>query len=401
MESPSHNKGYLLYLANFARQCVKIMVTAWLVVGATLLLIIFIEIGCALIYKVSSGNKDANYFGKVESYKGAPWLEEYSKEFIASYDTRWKSYVYYRRKPFKGNYINIDERGVRLTSPSSITAAEAAKTVKIFMFGGSTLWGWGARDQGTISSHLGRALAAQKIKAEITNYAEVGYVNTQELIELILQLQRGNVPDLAIFYDGVNDVYAAYQSGVAGIPQNEWKRNLEYNISSRYNQLRRVFLLNLMDRFYLGRKLKEITGEFQREIKKPANIEGLEKEITTVYLNNIKIIEALSKAYGFTAIYYWQPVIYNKKNLSQREEKYIYDDVMKSLYYNTYTIIKNNSSEFSRYHFFDISDIFAESKEPLYIDYCHVDEDGNKVIGERMAMDLLKIIKSDNRSSPK
>ena len=170
----------------------------------------------------------------------APWLEDYFKEFISSYNTTWRSYVYWRRRPFKGNYINIDDRGIRQTAPSGITAAEASKTLRIFMFGGSTLWGWGARDQGTIPSLLEKALSKRNIKSEITNYAEVGYVNTQELIELILQLQRGNVPDLAIFYDGVNDVYAAYQSGVAGKPQNEWKRELEYNISSRPNQLRRV-----------------------------------------------------------------------------------------------------------------------------------------------------------------
>jgi hypothetical protein len=31
----------------------------------------------------------------------------------------------------------------------------------------------------------------------------------------MLELQSGNVPDLVIFYEGANDVYAAYQSGRA------------------------------------------------------------------------------------------------------------------------------------------------------------------------------------------
>src|SRR4030095_8272929 len=54
----------------------------------------------------------------------------------------------------------------------------------------------------------------------VVNFGESAYVSTQSVIALMLQLQTGNVPDLAIFYEGTNDIYAAYQSGRAGVHQN-------------------------------------------------------------------------------------------------------------------------------------------------------------------------------------
>lgn len=389
-------KGLLLSLAPLLKRAGKMIVTAWLVIGATLLLIIALNLVCSYGSKLFSEHNDPNYFRKVENYKNAPWIDEYFKEFMGAYNTGWKSYVYFRWRPYKGKYLNIDERGLRFTVPSDLKDSEASKKINIFMFGGSTLWGWGVRDRYTIPSQLVEALSNQKVKAKITNFSGPGYVSTQELIDLIMQLQRGNVPDLVIFYDGVNDVYAAYQSGVAGIPQNEWKRELEYNISNRYRHLRNLFLLNSLDEYCLGRKIKEWANKLQPNLKKTNIIEGLENDIIKIYLNNVKAIEAISKSYCFQSMYYWQPVIYYKKHLSQYEEDIDRDKPLKMINLKTYSIIRKKYPELSKYHFYDISDIFADHQGPLYIDYCHIDEEGNKEIAQRMAVDVLKLIKPNN-----
>ena len=396
METPCFFRGFWLNLLRLAKWCGNIIVTAWLVIGATLLLIISLELVCSLGSKVFSLKKDPNYFKEVESYRKQPWVDEYFKEFMASYNTHWQSYVYFRWKPFKGKYLNINERGLRFTVPSDLPDSEATKKINIFMFGGSTLWGWGVRDRYTIPSQLVEALAKHKVKAEVTNFSEPGYVSTQELIDLIIQLQRGNVPDLVIFYDGVNDVYAAYQSGVAGIPQNEWKRELEYNLSNRYGQLRKLFLLMSMDEFYLGRKIKELSQKFELNTTKRKIADGLEKEIVGIYLNNLQIIEGISRAYSFKTMHYWQPVIYYKKELTNFEDFYNHDGEMKQLYFKTYDILNMEKSILARYNFYDVSGIFADAKQSLYIDYCHVNEEGNKEIAERMAKDVLEVIKTNN-----
>ena len=394
METPSSPRGFWLNVLHFAKWGGNIIVTAWLVIGATLLLIISLDLLCSFSSRIFSKKEDPNYFKKVESYRNEPWVDEYYKEFMASYNTDWQSYVYFRWRPFKGKYLNINEQGLRFTVPSDLPDSEATQKINIFMFGGSTLWGWGVRDRYTIPSQLVEALAKHKVKAEITNFSEPGYVSTQEVIDLITQLQRNNIPDLVIFYDGVNDVYAAFQSGVAGIPQNEWKRKLEYNLSNRYTKLRRLFLLMSLDEFYLGKKIKELSTKLELNPTKRKNIDGLEKEIVEIYLNNLKIVDGISIVYRFKTMYYWQPVIYYKKILTNFEEYYNHDEEMKKLYFKTYGILQKEKPTLAKYNFYDISGILADSKESLYIDYCHVNEEGNKEIAERIANDVLDVIQT-------
>ena len=86
-----------------------------------------------------------------DALKGVPWVNEYFEELDQSWYIEWHPYVYWRRKPFKGKHINIGENGLRYTEngPSVNTGTDV---VEIFMFGGSTLWGHGARDEFTIAS---------------------------------------------------------------------------------------------------------------------------------------------------------------------------------------------------------------------------------------------------------
>jgi lysophospholipase L1-like esterase len=122
--------------------------------------------------------------------------------------------------------------------------------LKIFMFGGSALWGTGARDAFTIPSIFATQLQNKGLATEVTNFGESGYVSTQEVSAMLLQLQKGQIPDLVIFYDGVKDMYSAYQQHVAGLPENEFNRVKEFNLSqpAKSKQLRRITLQDMARR---------------------------------------------------------------------------------------------------------------------------------------------------------
>jgi lysophospholipase L1-like esterase len=385
------NQAWWLLVTKYARGCGRIIKTAWLIIGATLLLILFLEVACGLIYHLLPGKSGPEYFQKSASYKNFPWIRDYDQELFSSYNTAWRPYVYWRRTPFQGKYINLDARGIRYTVPGVVSGSKVSQKVKIFMFGGSTLWGEGVRDRFTIPSLVAQDLAAHHLNAAITNFGEVAYVNTQELIELVLQLERGHIPDVVIFYDGYNDVYAALQNQAAGFTQFEWKRELEYNISTRYHKLKNVFLLNTLDRFYLGKMIKSLSNKlsYQKPFSQPSKT--LKKDIVEVYLNNLKIISALGKAYGFVSLFYWQPVIYTKNNLTPFEKKFA-TEPLGALYKQAQAEMQAKSPEFAPYHFFDISGLFATANHEVYLDYCHVNEAANQIIAQRIAADLLQII---------
>jgi hypothetical protein len=80
------------------------------------------------------------------------------------------------------------------------SAAPGAKTA--YFFGGSTMWGQGSNDAGTIPSQFA---ALTGFRAE--NFGERGWIAQQSLVMLMQVLQEGHRPDLVVFYDGINEVY--------------------------------------------------------------------------------------------------------------------------------------------------------------------------------------------------
>jgi len=77
--------------------------------------------------------------------------------------------------------------------PLRLLSADDPPPVHLFAFGGSTMWGWGARDDYTIVSYLSKLLDEKGYPAEVTNYGQLNYVSTQEVIALLRCIQRGNV----------------------------------------------------------------------------------------------------------------------------------------------------------------------------------------------------------------
>ena len=83
------------------------------------------------------------------------------------------------------------------------------------------MWGTGSPNWGTIPANLQKGL--EKLRQGpvcVMNFAESAYVSTQDVIMLLMQLRSGNVPDLVLFYNIGGDIYSAYQSGRAGVPEN-------------------------------------------------------------------------------------------------------------------------------------------------------------------------------------
>jgi len=370
----------------------------WIIFGITFLILILIEIFFK-IYFLFGRQEDPRL--QAEYYQDKTWTSDYFKEFNSCNQERWQPYVYWRRKPFTGEYININESGLRKTIYEKDPYVEVQPEMKIFLFGGSTMWGSGVRDQYTIPSILGSELSKNEINVEVTNFGESGYVSTQEVVELELQLQQGNIPDVVIFYDGVNDVFSAYQQATAGIPQNEYNRKKEFNALKSKKKSMLVFFESLKTL----NTMRFITQLTQKDSIIPVSytekeLNNLSKEVVSIYNENIKMVYALARIYDFKAVFYWQPTIFNKLTLSEYETK----QVASVSYLKDFTRKTNQRLEHREIHieeldFYDISDIFMKVSEPVFIDYCHVSEYGNTILAKRMAADLINLLNSGDEET--
>src|SRR5262245_33112471 len=154
---------------------------------------------------------------KVSYYASQDWAERFWYEFRLSGKQRFYPFVGWRRAPFKGKTIEVDQNGIRVTPGANCSA----KSFKVFTFGASEMWGTGSPNWGTIPAHLQKGL--EKLGQGpvcVTNFAESASVSMQGIIMLLMQLRSGNVPDVVLFYTIGDDVYAAYQSGRAGTLEN-------------------------------------------------------------------------------------------------------------------------------------------------------------------------------------
>src|SRR5215510_5072206 len=153
----------------------------------------------------------------VSYYSSQDWADRYWYEFRLSSKERYYPYVGWRRAPFKGKTIEVDQNGIRVTPGADCRAT----SFKVFTFGESSMWGTGSPNWGTIPAYLQKGL--EKLRREpvcVLNFAESAYMSTQDVIMLLMQLQSGNVPNLVLFYGLAGDVGAAYESGRAGVPAN-------------------------------------------------------------------------------------------------------------------------------------------------------------------------------------
>ena len=77
--------------------------------------------------------------------------------------------------------------------------------MNIFIFGGSTAFGYGVADQETIASYLQEICRTKRKNINVYNFACGFYYSTQERILLEKLISKGIDIDIAVFIDGVNE----------------------------------------------------------------------------------------------------------------------------------------------------------------------------------------------------
>jgi lysophospholipase L1-like esterase len=279
------------------------------------------------------------------------------------------------------------------------------------MFGGSTMFGHGVRDGYTIPSQLQRMLDAASYCAEVTNFGQEAYVSIQELLMLQIQVRRGNRPDLAIFYDGFNDTESAREQGEAGLPYEVVHQRKAFELSgfspesnralyktAAYNFVKDSALGEMAKRIVQGLapatfriiKGRLVQSGLAAELKLPADKQRLARETVESYLVNKAIVEALAQKFGFQALFYWQPTIFDKRHLTAYEQGVAQTNEAHRQMYEL--VNRTMSAVAARNGVTDISGIFSDSTEPHFIDDVHIGEDGNRIIAARMLRDVSQFV---------
>jgi hypothetical protein len=335
---------------------------------------------------------------KVSYYSSQDWAQRYWYEFRLSRKQRYYPYLGWRRAPFKGKTINVDQNGIRVTPGADCRDG----SFKVFAFGESSMWGTGSPDWGTIPANLQKGLA--KMRQEpvcVVNFAESAYVSTQDVIMLLMQLQSGNRPDWVLFYN-MGDIYAAYQSGRAGVIQNLDQIAAKFETAG--NQATLIDRLRSTSSYSLIARLVGKVTVRNSEQKEAAPDElmtyetmgigtkQLSDSIVQTYLENYRIVNALSEKYGFKFLFLLPPNrSWGNKRLTIEEKEMKFeedsDPALSKLFTAVYQSLE--SEALKHQNMYSMTNVFDNSDGLMWIDGGHATPVGNEVIARRI-LDMIQ-----------
>lgn len=365
----------------------KIYQTVAILLFNTLLLLLVIEgIGSLIIPRLQAKAHQAPAEFHQQVVGDVPWLADYWREHYLV-ENEYHPYVIWRPAPLQGKTINIDAEGFRATPEANCQPG----AYTIFAFGGSTMWGYGVPDWATIPAYLQEKLNTQHNDPVcVRNFAQKAFVSTQGVIELLGQLQQGNVPDVVIFYDGINDVEAAYHYGhVAHL--------LEDTVAQQvYSQAYGVEWLKSTYTFQLAqvgqRKIGEWTNQPPLNPYAPVveDLEGLATDVLAAYWANYQAVEGLAEQYGFEFYFIWQPCLttYTGELLPVQQMLLAGYSTEAAPYFDYFRYAYELAKTADYDQFYYRADALLDMPENVWIDPQHLTPAGN----ERMAEVILQII---------
>lgn len=344
-----------------------------------IVLLAALELGTRVLLSLTQRPADV---GKHPYYGSKPWARRFLNEEIVSLrKDYYRPFVMWKRGRTTGESVNVDADGRRLT-PGARCSADA---YRVWLLGGSTMWGLGSPDWGTIPAYLQGTLAGRTSSPVcVINLADRGYTSMQELVYLVTLLGSDQTPDLLLSLDGVNDVRTAADNGAAG---------LHYSLSQIAAKLEEV-------QPPLANRLRRSRSKLVRLIAPPLppdsqlvlyyrqrgiGVDSLADQVVARYLERNRMMRALAREYGFDYAFFWQPVIWEgHKALTRDERRYARNapggskELFRAVYW------RMRAAAVPADHVYDISRVFDEEAVYLYIDWDHVVPEGNALIAARM-----------------
>ena len=342
-----------------------------------------------------------------------PWADEYFRETQTTPSSYWP-FTESRPMSFHGKYVNIE--GWSRASYESKDLAEDALVV--WMFGGSTTWGEGQRDDFTIASYLARLAEDAGRPIRVMNFGQRGWTHFQEMILFEQLLASEPAPAVAIFYDGANEINAQ-TLGAKGVPSHtladQYAEKISGGISSEFApdeappappSKAQLAWESYLSHSAIQQFVRVVKGQFDT----PAGASELvvtqgdgggsgdsgqngassqseagfgdtyvktqqdAERALDVYSRGRALTTFLAEEYGVIPIFFWQPVS------AGEAEKWANANVSDP------TI--------------NISDAL-NSREDVYIDGGHTNEEGARIVAERIWRDLAPVLKAPRVNSPR
>jgi lysophospholipase L1-like esterase len=271
----------------------------------------------------------------------------------------FEPFTQFKERPFAGRFVNVSADGFRHSSDQAAWPPDT-NAFNVFVFGGSTTFGYGLPDAETVPSFLQSWLRTNASpRMNVYNFGRAYYFSSQEIVLFLRLLAAGHVPQLAVFVDGLND--SLY---VEDVPR----------FSDRVSEL----MAGRKSRVSLPAVQDENPSE-QGGANDPSR--NIASKVVRRYQSNMQLAKALGEAYGVRVAFVWQPIPTYKYDLQYhhfKDEGFVRHKNAPAVY----ELMNQNRSELAKEAFFiwcaDLQEGIAES---FYLDEVHY----NPALARRLA----------------
>jgi hypothetical protein len=342
---------------------INLLVFAALLVGFNLV--------CAVTYDLYTLIRPYFYrqsYTTAAAFRGDPGADRIFEEY-QRLEVEYSPFIAWKYLPFTGATVNVDADGFR-RQPADPDDPPGAATIAFF--GGSTVFGMGADDDGTIpalADHMSRSFRTR-------NYAQTGFNSRQELALLIDRLHSGDPFDAVVFYDGVNDVASLCREDteLGGHGQEAYLRLAARRPDS---YLFRMLVEPALGIFGVMKKRFVSTPETPMRCHRDA--EHAEAVADTL-LFDWKLARAVAELEGHRFLAVLQPVAYVGSPQVDGLDLEQYPGLGRQ-FEAVYPILRRKVARLP--WAVDLSGAL-DLPEPVYFDFCHLTARGNGVIADRL-----------------
>jgi lysophospholipase L1-like esterase len=316
------------------------------------------------------------------SYENIP--EEYAADVLDDfYDLSRLGFIYqpwveFSEPPFSGKRVHIDRdiRGFPVRRTINPARQTNRPIITIFVFGGSTTFGYNVSDEHTWPSYLSRVLnETSGVDVQVINYGR-GYFNpSQEAILLQDLLKSGHRPSLALFMDGLNppraiDVPKFTQEVAEGYRQLQFPPSY----SEQFAWISIIRLANFLRRNLFGRVTADTAPATDPKMQIENAVNG--------FRQSRNISSTIATLYDVPTLFFLQPnSVYNYNTRLFRNQSSLQglrDD--RTFMTGLYRQLKSDKE------YIDLSDLFAEwGDRKAVVDDCHYSPSFNEFLAHRVA----------------
>lgn len=289
------------------------------------------------------------------------WYPDYREDihWILNEAVAYRPLHPHRIADVRTRYINVsDGRRHSWTPPPC-----ECRRLKVWVYGGSTTFGLGQRDEHTIPSELARAAHAAGLTVDVWNRGVPGHLHFNEAQRFLWDLTVDDPPDLVVFYDGVNEVWSARYLSDRG--------DVRDPVDPQTEDLARSFFSRDPLPPPRGGRLVPVTTVPELDLAAVGDLAGRR------YARSLEMSRDIAAANRIPVAWFWQPSRY-ARDLIEGEP---YGDLADELEHRS---MYRRAGQRVPPEVVNLESVFVDDEEPIFTDDVHHNERGARIIGAAM-----------------